>query len=83
MKPDDFNLSPEQLAVYTALQRARMGWLTLIVLLALFVIGFFAFLYAIFKVPEQQIQKGIVGGIDTLLAWGIRAVVTNLFPPPK
>jgi uncharacterized membrane protein YwaF len=83
MKPDDFNLSPEQLAVYTALQRARMCWLTLILLLVLFAIGFFAFLYAIFNVSEQQIQKGIVGGIDGLLVWSIRAVVTNLFPPPK
>jgi hypothetical protein len=83
MKKSDLNLSPEQLTVYTALQRIRMGWLTLVVILILFAIGFFAFLYAIFTVPEQGVQKGIVGGIDVLLVWSLRAIVSHLFPPPK
>jgi hypothetical protein len=82
MKPDDLNLSPEQLAVYTALQRIRMEWTTLIVLFILLSVGFLAFLYAIFNVPEQAVAKGIVGGIDLLLGALLHYVVRNLFPAP-
>jgi hypothetical protein len=83
MKPDDLNLSPDQLAVYTALQRIRMGWTTLIILLALLIVGFISFLYAIFKVPQQEVAKGIVGGIDFLLGTLLHYVVRNLFPGPS
>jgi hypothetical protein len=82
MKPEDLNLTPEQLAVYTALQRIRMEWFVLITLFVLLIVGFFSFLYAIFFVPEQQIAKGIVGGIDFLLGTLLHYVVRNLFPAP-
>jgi uncharacterized membrane-anchored protein YitT (DUF2179 family) len=82
MKPEDLNLSPEQLAVYTTLQRIRMEWTTLITLFVLLAVGFFAFLYAIFFVPEQHVAKGIVGGIDLLLGTLLHYVVRNLFPAP-
>lgn len=77
------DITAEQLAVYTALQRIRMGWLTLITLLALFAVGFLSFLCAIFWVPQQAASKGIVGGIDALLGWSIHAIVAHLFPPAK
>jgi hypothetical protein len=82
MKPDELNLSPEQLTVYTALQRIRMEWTTLIILFVLLAVGFFAFLYAIFRVPEQAVAKGIVGGMDLLLGALLHYVVRNLFPAP-
>ena len=83
MKKADLNLTSDQLAVYQVLQRIRMGWTTLIVLLGLFGVGFGAFLYAIFTIPEQTVSKGIVGAIDTLLGWSIHAIVGHLFPSPK
>jgi hypothetical protein len=83
MKKSDLNLTPEQLAVYTALQKVRQAWTTLILILLLFAVGFFAFLYAVFTVPEQALSKSIVGGIDFLLGWAIKAIVNHLFPPPK
>jgi uncharacterized membrane protein required for colicin V production len=82
MKKSDLNLSPEQLTVYTALQRVRMEWTTLIILFVLLSVGFFAFLYAIFYLPEQAVAKGVVGGIDVLLGALLHYVVRNLFPAP-
>jgi hypothetical protein len=73
-------LSPEQVSVYDAIQRIRMAWVSLIVVLALFTIGFGAFLYAIFFVSGQDIAKGIVGGIDGILVWSLRTILGNLFP---
>lgn len=80
MKKSDLNLTPDQLMVYLALQRARMGWITLIVLLLLLTVGFVSFLVAVFKVPEQTASKSIAGGIDLLLGWALKIVVTSLFP---
>jgi hypothetical protein len=82
MKPEDLNLSPEQLTVYTSLQRIRMAWTTLITLFVLLSVGFLSFLYAIFFVPEQHVSKGIVGGIDLVLGSLLHYVVRNLFPAP-
>lgn len=82
MKDDLLRLTPEQLAVYTELQRIRMAWVTLPVILALFAIGFLAFLYALFHIPQQGLPKTIVGGIDTLLGFALKTIITYLFPPP-
>jgi hypothetical protein len=80
---DLLNLTLEQLTVYRKLQRIRMGWVTLIVALSLFSIGFLSFLYAVFFVQQQTASKVIMGGIDTLLGWALKTIITNLFPPPK
>ena len=84
MKTEDLlKLSPDQLKIYTELQRIRMGWLTLYVVLGLFTIGFGAFLYALFFIHEQTLGKAITGGIDTLLGWALKDIVAYLFPAKK
>jgi hypothetical protein len=83
MNKDLLNLTPEQLTVYTELQRIRMGWVTLYVVLSLFSIALLSFLYAVFFVTEQTAPKVILGGIDTLLGWALKMIIAYLFPPPK
>lgn len=84
MKTEDLlKLTPDQLKIYTELQRIRMGWLTLYVVLGLFTIGFFSFLYALFFIHEQTLSKAITGGIDTLLGWALKDIVAYLFPSKK
>jgi hypothetical protein len=84
MKTEDLlKLSPEQLKIYTELQRIRMAWMTLCVILALFTIGLLSFLYAVFFVSQQTAPKLIMGGIDGLLGWALKHIVGNLFPPKR
>lgn len=74
------NLTPEQLKVYTSLQKIAQAWTAMLWILILFTVGFVAFLYSIFVVKEQTLAKGIVGGIDTLLGFSLRAIIGHLFP---
>jgi len=83
MNNDPLNFTLERLTVYKELQRIRMGWVTLLVVLSLFSIGLLSFLYAVFFVQEQNASKVIMGGIDTLLGWALKIIITYLFPPPK
>jgi|GraSoiStandDraft_41_1057321.scaffolds.fasta_scaffold1138664_3 hypothetical protein len=74
----------KQLKTLEVLQRIKMAWVTLYVILGLFTVGFGAFLVSVFMLPGDGISKSILGGIDLLLGWSLRAVVGNLFPrPPK
>ena len=80
---DDFpKPSPEQLKVYTELERIRMAWVTLWFVLPLFAIGFLSFLYAVLFVEKQAVPKAIVGGINLLLGWALKRIVSYLFPSP-
>lgn len=81
MSSDVPKLTPGQITAYTVLQRVRMAWTALITILALFVIGLLAFLYSVFFVHSAATPKLILGGIDGLLVWPLKAVVTYLFPP--
>lgn len=83
MSAEPPKLSPRQVTAYTVLQRVRMAWATLITILALFVIGLLSFLYAVLFVHTAAVPKLILGGIDALLVWPLKAVVTYLFPPPE
>ena len=69
-----------QVTVYEAVQRIRMAWTAMLVVLTLLSIGFFSFLYAMFFVPEQGVAKGVLGGIDGLLGWALHRIIGNLFP---
>jgi hypothetical protein len=73
-------LTPAQAKVYEVIQRNRMAWTALGVVLGLFTIGFFSFLYALFFVPSQAIGKSALAGLDALLGWSLRAIISNLFP---
>jgi hypothetical protein len=53
--------------------------LALAVVLFLLVVGFFAFLYALFRL-ERPVSTGILGGMDILLGVLLRQVYGSLFP---
>jgi len=59
-----------------------MAWVTLWFILPLFAIGLLSFLYAIFQVQSETSAKKILGGIDLLLGWVLKAIVSYLFPRP-
>jgi hypothetical protein len=80
MKKLPGNLTPSQLKVYEVVQHIRMAWVTLACVLGLLSIGFCCFLYAMFFVKSQEVAKGILGGIDALLAWALKIILNNLFP---
>jgi len=83
MNKDPLDLTPEQLKVYAELQRIRMAWVTLSVVLSLFSIALLSFLYSVFFVAEQTAPKVILGGIDTLLGWALKMIIAYLFPPTR
>jgi hypothetical protein len=83
MKQIPENLTPSQLKVYEVVHRIRMAWVTLGCVLGLFVLGFFSFLYAMFFVESHEVPKGVLGGIDALLAWALKIILNNLFPRGK
>jgi hypothetical protein len=60
-----------------------MAWVTLGCVLGPFVLGFFSFLYAMFFVESHEVQKGVLGGIDALLAWALKIILKDLFPGGK
>lgn len=57
-----------------------MAWVTLYVILALFVAAFIAFIAAVFWVQTDWLTRSLLGGIDGLLIWPLRRVVGHLFP---
>jgi len=57
-----------------------MGWVTLIVVFTFFGVGLLCFLWASFFVPREGAAKIILGGIDGLLLWPMKAIVPYLFP---
>jgi hypothetical protein len=79
MKPPP-DLSLAQIKVYEVIQRNRMAWTTLTVVLTLLTVGFLSFLFAMFLLPQQDVAKGVLGGIDALLGWAVHRIVGNLFP---
>lgn len=77
------DLDPAQLKTYEVVQRIRMAWTALIVVLALFAVGFFVFLWLLFRVPGFQVTKILVAGIDSMLGYGVKRIFDNLFPAPQ
>ncbi len=80
MKQIPGNLTAAQLKVYEVVQRIRMAWVALLFVVIPFAFGVFAFLYAIFFLPQQEVAKGILGGINLLLGWALKIILNNLFP---
>jgi len=72
-------LTPEQLKVYETFQRIYMAWVVLICFFALFTAGFVCFLVSVFR-SGADVPKAILGGIDFVLGWGLKAIVNHLFP---
>lgn len=80
MKRMPANLSAGQVRAYEVIQRIRMAWVALICVLALFSLGFLAFLWAAFNLEGAEVTKGVLGGVDLLLGWNMKKVFDNLFP---
>jgi hypothetical protein len=80
MKQLPANLTLGQTKVYEAIQRNRMAWTALAFVLFWLSVGFSCFLYAMFFMPSQYVAKGILGGLDGLLGWSLKAIISNLFP---
>lgn len=72
-------LTPEQLAVYRELELIRMAWAAFWFVMPLFAIGFLSFLGAVFFVNQQIVPKSIIGGVDGLLGWAVKTIVSFLF----
>ena len=76
-------LSDRQLKTFEVVERIRMAKVTLYVILAILVVGIAAFLVAIFGNYGETSAKAILGGINTLVGFSLRAVIAYLFPNPK
>jgi hypothetical protein len=72
-------LTPEQLVVYKELQLIRMAWAAFWFVMPLFAIGFLSFLVSVFFIDQQVVPKSIIGGVDALLGWAIKTIVSFLF----
>lgn len=77
------NITPSQRNWYETAQRIRMAWTAMLFILVLLTVGFFAFLYAMFFMPGQGLATSILGGIDLLFGWSLKAIISNLFPSKK
>jgi hypothetical protein len=77
------DLSADQRKTYEVFQRIRMAWVTLVVILGVFVAGFAAFLFAIFSLPSDMVAKVILGGIDALVGTSMYFIIRYLFPGKK
>ncbi len=72
--------TPKQAETLDILNRIYMARLMLYVVLALFVIGFLAFIAAMFITNGDGIAKTILGGIDTLLGVRLAQISKHLYP---
>ncbi len=77
------HLTPAQLKAYEVIERNRMAWTALRVVLGLFTLGFSVFIYMVVTMPHQTVVNTEIGGIDVLLGWAVKAIVNNLFPSKK
>jgi hypothetical protein len=60
-----------------------MAWVMLWFLIIAFSCGFATFLYLIIWDKGTAAQQVSVGGLDGLLGWAMKTVVTYLFPTNK
>ena len=80
MTPPQLPAEPENIALYRELQTIRMAWVAFITIFAMFVAGFVCFLWAAFHLPGQGTSKVVLGGLDALLVWPMKTIVSYLFP---
>ena len=76
-------LTDKQLKIYEGIQRIRMAWVTLIVILTCFVAVFIALLFAAFLQTVGPRIKGAFATIDGLLGVSLHQIVRHLFPTKK
>jgi len=74
------SLTPAQLEVYLAIQKNKMAWLTLRVVLACFALDLGALIFAAFSPTAGPSMRWAFGLIDGLLGWAIHRVIGFLFP---
>ena len=76
------DLTPEQLKLYQVIQRNRMAWVVLIVMLATFVVLIAIVVWA--AINERTGVAGVLGLLDGIVGLAIRHIISFLFPhePP-
>jgi hypothetical protein len=79
MNKKPLQLTPQQLIVYRELERIKMRWFAFWFVMPLFAIGFLSFLGAVLFVERQVMPKSIIGGVDALLGWAVKTIVSFLF----
>lgn len=77
------SLTPAQLRTYEVVQRNRMAWVTLYVVLVCFVVVLAALIVAAFFPTAGPSMRWAFGIIDGLLAASVHRIVWNLFPVKK
>jgi hypothetical protein len=80
MSPPPADEPRDRLTVFETVQRIKMAWVALWFLLIAFAIGFGCFLYSAFSATSNTTATVISGGIDLMLAWALKIVLTHLFP---
>jgi hypothetical protein len=76
-------LTPAQLEVFSVLQKNNMAWVALWVIFGAFVVVLIAFLAAVFWVKSDTAAKLSLAGIDGILGWSVKVIVSHLFPSKK
>jgi hypothetical protein len=56
-----------------------MAWAAFWFVMPLFAIGFLSFLGSVFFIDQQVVPKSIIGGVDALLGWAVKTIVSFLF----
>jgi hypothetical protein len=75
-------LTDKQLRTYEGLQRIRMAWVALVVILGAFIADLAALIYAAFSPTVGAWTTGAFAATDGLLGFSLHQVVRCLFPAP-
>lgn len=74
------SLSDKQLKTYEVMQRIHMAWITLIVVLTVFVVVLLGLLLAAFSDIAGPYIKWAFAVIDSLLGFCLHQIIRHLFP---
>lgn len=83
MKSPPPSYTPRQLKTATVLQRNQMAWVMFWFVLGVFAIIFGFFLYAAFWAKAGAATQAVLGGLDAILAYVMKPLVSFLFSPEK
>lgn len=80
MRPEQYDLTPQQLNVYEVFQRNRRAWAMLIVALALFSIGFLAFVGLVVHDRNLDLAKGFIALFNLGIGTTVHGIVKHMYP---
>ncbi len=75
--------SDQALKTITVLRRDKMAWVVFWIFVVLFVAGLSCLIYSVVTCREKFTAFNLsLSLIDTIVGWGLRSIVANLFPKP-